>query len=368
MDRRLTYLTFLIIVFTLQSCKLGRFIYHNYANITDYKIFPARVLEAPQKPFLFPYSDTPKIPQIISYNNQEVPFEKFIAENHSVAFLIIQNDTILYEKYFHEYNEHSTVASFSMAKSFTSMLIGIALDEGLIESIDEPITNYIPELAENGFEQVTIKHLLQMTSGLDFNEAYKNPFGHVATFYYGINLRKAISKLKLARQPGEKFEYTSGQTQLLGLVLERALGNRSISDYFEEKIWKPIGMEYDGTWSIDRKNNGLEKTFCCVNARARDFAKLGRLYLRKGNWDGEQIISEKWVEESTKIDTAEGSVWNYQYQWWLPSRDGDFTADGLLGQYIYVNPEKNLIIVRLGTKTGDVNWKKFIPELAKSYE
>ncbi len=367
MNKRLTLIYILIATLTLQSCKFGRFIYYNYANITDYKIFPYRELKAPKEPFIFPYSSAAKVPQTIRYKDQNISFENFIEQKHSVAFLVIQNDTILYEKYFQGYNEQSTVASFSMAKSFTSMLIGIALDEGLIKSINEPITNYIPELRPNGFEVVTIKHLLQMTSGLDFNEAYKNPFGHVATFYYGTNLRNAISKLKLARAPGEKFEYTSGQTQILGLVLERAIGDRTISDYFEEKIWKSIGMEYDGSWSIDRKKDGLEKTFCCVNARARDFAKLGRLYLHKGNWQGKQIISKKWIEQSTKIDTTAGSAWNYQYQWWLPSNTGDFTADGLLGQYIYVNPKKNLIIVRLGTKTDDVNWKEFIPEFAKYY-
>ncbi|MGO1244469.1 serine hydrolase [Sphingobacterium sp. JB170] len=367
MNKRLTSVYFLMVILTLQSCKLGRFVYYNYANITDYKIFPSRTLKAPEEPFLFPYAATPKFPQSTRYNNQNIAFEEFIEQKHSVAFLVIQNDTIQYEKYFQGYDEESTVASFSMAKSFTSMLIGIAIDEGLIKSVNEPVTNYIPELRANGFEAVTIKHLLQMTSGLDFNEAYKNPFGHVATFYYGTNLRKAISKLKLARSPGEKFEYTSGQSQLLGLIVERAIGDRSITDYFHEKIWKSIGMEYDASWSIDRKKDGLEKTFCCVNAKARDFAKLGRLYLHKGNWEGKQIISQKWVEESTKIDTADGSAWNYQYQWWLPSRDGDFTADGLLGQYIYVNPKRNLIIVRLGTKTDDVNWKEFIPEFAKHY-
>jgi CubicO group peptidase (beta-lactamase class C family) len=142
----------------------------------------------------------------------------------------------------------------------------------------------------------------------------------------------------------------------LGLVLERALNGKTVSTYLQEKIWTPLGMEYDASWSIDKKKNGLEKTFCCLNACARDFAKIGRLYLNKGNWNGKQIVSQKWVEESTKIDISEGSYEGYQYQWWLPSRTGEFMAQGILGQFIYVNPSKNIIIVRMGEDYGTIDW------------
>jgi CubicO group peptidase (beta-lactamase class C family) len=254
-----------------------------------------------------------------------------------------------------------------MAKSVISILIGIALEEGHIQSLMEPITNYIPELIPNGFEKVRIEHLLQMTSGLKYNESYFNPFGDVATFYYGTNLRKAIAKMKLKEVPGNHFEYQSGNTQLLGLVLERALKGKTITAYLEEKIWQPLGMEFSASWSIDRKKNGLEKAFCCLNARARDFAKLGRLYLKNGDWNGKRIVSAEWVMQSTRIDTTNGSAWFYQYQWWLPTKNGDFTARGILGQYIYVNPEKELIIVRLGKKQGGVHWMTMLPALAKGY-
>jgi CubicO group peptidase (beta-lactamase class C family) len=203
-----------------------------------------------------------------------------------------------------------------------------------------------------------------MTSGLKFNEGYFNPFGKVAIFYYGTKLRNATERLKLETTPGTKFAYKSGNTQVLGHILDKVLEDKTITQYFYEKIWDPLKMEYDGSWSIDRKKNGMEKTFCCVNARARDFAKIGRLYLNKGNWNGKQLVSEKWVEESTKIDTTDASANYYQYQWWIPSHDGDFIANGILGQYIYVNPNKNLIIVRLGKKTGDVKWWSFFRFLA----
>ena len=126
-------------------------------------------------------------------------------------------------------------------------------------------------------------------------------------------------------------------------------------------------MEYDASWSIDKNKNGLEKTFCCINARAIDFAKIGRLYLNKGNWQGKQIVSKKWVSESTKTDTTNGSVWFYKYQWWIPTETGDFMAEGILGQFVYVNPSKNLIIVRLGKKEGDVDWWNTFTSLASFY-
>ncbi len=356
-------MTFLI----FSSCKLGRFVYYNFADITDYKIFPYRTATAPEHPFTFAQASHPKFPKKINMGDKNYAFDSLLQDNQTVAFLIIQNDSIQYERYFHNYDEKSVVASFSMAKSITSILMGIAIDEGLIQSIEEPITNYIPELKSNGFDDVTIHHLLQMTSGLNFNEGYKNPFGHVATFYYGTNLRKAINKLKLKNQPGKHFDYTSGTTQLLGLVLERALKSQTITSYLEQKLWQPLGMEFDATWSLDRKKNGLEKTFCCVNARARDFAKIGRLYLHKGNWNGKQIVPEKWVKESTRLDTSDGSTWFYQYQWWLPGDNGQFYAQGILGQYIFVDPNRNLVMVRLGEKVGNVNWIRLFTQIASSY-
>lgn len=356
-------LILVVLVLSMSSCKVGRFVYYNFADINDHKIFPTREVKASENPFEFPVSKHPIAPKEL--NGQS--FDDFLRKNNTVAFMIIRNDSIQYENYFHNYNEASVVPSFSMAKSIISILIGFAVDEGLILSVDEPITTYIPELQKNGFDKVTIKHLLQMTSGLKFNESYINPFGDAATFYYGRNLRKSISKMKLEEKPGERFKYVSGDSQLLGLVLERALKDKTVTEYLQQKLWTPLEMEYDASWSLDREDNGLEKTFCCVNARARDFAKIGRLYLNKGNWNGKQILSENWVNESTKVDTSDGSSWNYQYQWWLLTKQGDYMAQGILGQYIYVNPNKNLIIVRLGKNHGNTNWKQIFMSLAEAY-
>ena len=368
MRQFLIYFIVIVSAVALNSCKVGRFFVYNFADVKDYKKFPDRVAENDSSVFHFALANEGKVPKGIEVDGNTVEFEAFLEENKTLAFLIIKNDTIQYEKYFRKYDEASIVPSFSMAKSITSILVGCAIDDGFITSVNEPVTNYIPELKENGFEKVTIEHLLQMTSGLDFNESYVNPFGDAATFYYGTNLRKAISKLKLKSEPGLKFEYVSGDSQLLGLLLERALKNKTLTAYLEEKLWIPLEMEFDATWSLDRKKNGLEKTFCCVNARARDFAKIGRLYLNKGNWNGRQIVSESWVEQSTKLDTSNGSAWYYQYQWWLPTKTGDFMANGILGQYIYVNPDSDVIIVRLGKKEGKADWWEVLSSLGQAYK
>lgn len=358
----------LVFLLSLSSCKVARFFIFNFADINDHKKFPNREIETSENTFVFPYAKDEKVPKDLTIKGEKIAFKTFLEENNTVAFLIIKDDSIHYENYFDGYEASSIVPSFSMAKSVTSILIGCAIDDGLIQSVDEPVTNYIPELKENGFDQVNIEHLLQMTSGLDYNEGYSNPFGDVASFYYGRNLRKQLAKMKLKADAGKDFEYLSGNTQILGLVLERALKDQTVSNYLEEKLWKPLQMEYSATWSIDKKKEGLEKTFCCINARARDYAKIGRLFLNRGKWNDEQIISEEWVERSTKVDTSKGSAWFYQYQWWLPSKTGDFMAQGILGQYIYVNPNTNVIIVRLGKNSGKADWWTILSSLGQSYE
>jgi CubicO group peptidase (beta-lactamase class C family) len=260
------------------------------------------------------------------------------------------------------------VPSFSVAKSVTSILVGCAIADGSIQSVEQPVTDFVPELKDRGFDKVTIRHLLQQTSGLRFSESYINPFGGAAAFYYSTDLRTKTKRLRLKRPPGEDFEYTSGNTQILGLVLERAIKNKTITQYAQEKLWTPLGAEYLASWSIDRKKNGIEKTFCCINAAARDYTKIGRLYRDGGRWNSTQLVPETWVRESTTPDTTAGGVPYYKYQWWLPTpHRGDFVAQGHLGQYIYVHPANTIVIVRLGRREGKVPWVQAMRGLAEAY-
>lgn len=361
----------LFLLLTISSCKVGRFFIYNFADINDHKKFPKRDIEKSNLPFYFHHKINPnyassKISIPTNGKNKNYLFEDYLKINNTVAFIIIKKDTIVYEKYFDDYNKESIVPSFSMAKSVVSMLIGCAIDDGLIQSIDEPITNYLPEFKKNGFEKVTISHLLNMTSGINFNESYYNPFGNAASIYYGRNLKKEMLKLKLNPNNTNSFSYSSGDTQLLGLILESSLKGKKISNYLEEKIWKPIGMEYNASWSLDKKN-GLEKTFCCLNSVALDYAKLGRLYLKKGDWNGKQILSKEWVEKTTKSENNKSGVWYYQNHWWISDKvEMSFRAEGILGQYIYVNPKTETIIIRLGRNYGkNVGWNSIFNQLAQ---
>ncbi len=361
-----SFLLLILFFFIFSSCKVGRFFIYNFADINDHKKFPSRTLTASATPFQFmDGKGSMKMPKL-TIKGKSYTLDEFNEANKTVAFLIIRNDSILFEHYYDGYSRTSIVPSFSVAKSFTSALIGCAIADGYIKSENEPITNYIPELKNAGFDKVSIRHVLQMTSGLKFNESYYNPFGDAATFYYGRKLRKSIAKMKMEEAPGTDFEYQSGNTQLLGLILERALKTKTVTQYLQEKIWTPLQMETPASWSIDKKKEGLEKTFCCINATAVDFAKFGRLYLNKGNWNGQQLVPADWVAASTKLDTAEASVKYYQYQWWIPRPGRDFMAEGILGQFIYVCPEKNLVVVRLGSSTANAPWWSVFVKLAES--
>lgn len=394
----ITYCFLVGIVITSISCHVGRFFVFNFADIRDHKKFPANPIEAPEVPFQFTdgtASKAFKLPDSISISKKRYPLDAALEKSGTVAFLIIRNDSILYERYFKGYEENSIVPSFSVAKSYTSALVGIAIQEGYIKSIKDPITRYLPELNPKYFDAVTIEHLLNMRSGIDFNESYINPFGHVAKFYYGRNIPKYITKLKTEKAPDTEFNYISICPQLLGMAVERTTG-KSLSQYLQEKIWQPLGMEHDASWSLDSRKHHATKAFCCLNARAHDFAKFGRLYLHNGQWNGQQIVPEAWVKASTTF-TNDLNGYLYSYQWWhnritvadngqtvtglhqkrtftnkegvtnkyIVTPSGDFYAEGILGQFIYVYPEKNIIMVRLGKKYGSIGWARFFLQLSR---
>ncbi|HET8808938.1 MAG TPA: serine hydrolase [Flavobacteriaceae bacterium] len=363
---RIILILFLVAFF--QSCQVGKMIVYNFADIKDHKKFPNRTVETDSTKFFFPKAVNPTVPKKFTKNDSSsISFERFLENHETVAFLIIKNDSLYYEEYFDGYSQESVVPSFSMAKSVLSILVGMAIEDGYISSVQDPVTKYIPEMKSEKFGQITLENLLQMTSGIQFTESYWNPFGDAAAFYYGRNLVKKTKRLKVETPPGTQFDYASGNSQILGLVLSNALPeDTTLSEYLERKLWKPLGMEYNATWSLDEKN-GIEKTFCCLNARAIDYAKIGRLYLREGNWNKKQLVPKNWVETSTKVDTTNASPWFYQHQWWLPTKNGDFMAKGILGQFIYVNPNKDLIMVRLGKDYGEVDWTDIFVGLAAQY-
>jgi CubicO group peptidase (beta-lactamase class C family) len=241
-----------------------------------------------------------------------------------------------------------------MAKSFVSILTGIALDEGKIKSVDQPVSDFLPEFKEGENSKLTIKHLLTMSSGINFDEDYVNPLAYPAQSYYGSDLKKLTYKYKVKDEPGKAFIYLSGNTELLSFILEKATG-KTLSEYASEKLWKPLGAKNSAFWSLDHKD-GSEKAYCCFNSNAPDFARIGELYLDSGKWNGQQLISSQYVIHSiTPADLLSGSAKNdeYGYSWWLiPDYKGHriFYARGILGQYIICIPDKKMVVVRLGKK------------------
>jgi CubicO group peptidase (beta-lactamase class C family) len=277
---------------------------------------------------------------------------KQIEAYRPIAFLVIQNDSIKYEEYWDHFSDSSLTSSFSMGKTFVSILAGIAIDEGKIKSLDQPVGDFLPEFREGLAKQLTVRHLLNMSSGIDFDEDYLNPLGYPAEAYYGSELKKLTLKYKVKEQPGKTHIYLSGNTILLELVLEKATG-MTISEYASEKLWIPMGAAHSAFWSLDHEG-GNEKAYCCFNSNARDFARFGKLYLDSGRWNGKQLVSEEYVLNSIKpanlVDEQGRKIDHYGLSWWLLNykQHAIFYARGILGQYIIVIPDKKMIIVRLG--------------------
>ena len=363
------WIIYLLLIMTLfSSCHVGRFFYWNFADVNDYKKFPAYKIKKADEAFKFfeaKHQISFRIPDKFKNTDKEISFDQFLIKHKTIAFLIIRNDTIIFEKYFKGYSKESIMPSFSVSKAFVSALTGIAIEDGFIKNTDQKVTEFLPELSKNGFDKVSIENLLNMRTGLKFSEVYLNPFAETGKFYYGRNLKKYVRKLKVKEIPGEKYEYQSGNTQILAEIIEKT-SSKKLPDYLQEKIWKPIGMEYDASWNYDSKRSGMIKAFCCLNARARDFAKFGRLYLNNGNWNGKQIVPADWIARSTSVinDSKDSQDYSYTYQWRVIG-NGCFFAKGLLGQYIYVDPVKNLIFLRFGESYAKTDWADLFLSLTK---
>ena len=358
------------------------------SDVYDYQKFPQRMIQAGSEPFFFRQGsaeDEARVRSMLESTLRIDDLDCSLEAAGTQAFSVIQNDTILYERYFNGARRESIVTSFSMAKSFTSALVGIALAEGYIESVDNPVTKYLPELAarDTRFSNITLRHLLMMSSGLqyapeDYPVFVDDIFSDDSLAYYYPNLRDlALENTRIIEPPGKHFLYNNYNLLLIGMVLERATG-QNVSYYLQEKIWKPIGMEFNGSWCLDSQESGFEQMQSGINARAIDFAKFGRLYLKNGSWNGKQVIDSAWVAESTQeersIDRASYYLYdpNYEYYrifkdngyygyfWWgLHKDDGkhDFLASGHLTQRIYISPQAGLIIVRNGERDLPKDWE-----------
>jgi CubicO group peptidase (beta-lactamase class C family) len=315
-------------------------------SATEYQIFENRKIKA---------LDPKPWPQSSSYNSRVLPqnIEERLREVDSHAFIIIKNDSLIHEQYWDNFSDTSHTNSFSMAKSYTGALLGFALQDGYIKSLAEPVSTYIPEFEKDWRSKITLEHLVTMTTGIAFDENYANPFSYPAEGYYGSDLLKASARYdEKESEPGTTYKYLSGNTALLGYCIMKATG-KTLSDYLSEKLWTPLNCEYDAYWSLD-KRNGVEKSFCCINSNAKDFARMGKLYMHFGNWNGKQLLDSNFVKSSiapyqcNEEDCTPNHT--YGYSWWLTEYKGltVFYMRGMLGQYVICVPEKRLVISKLG--------------------
>ncbi len=399
----------IFIAFGYSCTVMTRSVKYLHADIDDYKIFPSVEINTGNEPFTFEAGNKKILGEyfIDKKDSSSLKLDEYLSKTSTTAFLVIRNDSILFEKYYNGYDREQISTLFSVSKSVTSLLVGLAVDDGFIESVHDPVTQYIPELRnkDSKFEELTIEDLLNMRSGLKFKETYSTPFSKMTRLYYGTNQLGKIKRMKFECEPGTKHNYQSISTAILGIIVENATG-KELGKYLEEKVWIPLGMENGATWSLDDKKHRSAKSFSGLNATAIDLAKIGRLYLNNGNWNGKQIISEEWIQKSinpnmendgyqyqwynfsfmgnfkgqvyfpdsisaqTRMDSMNFDKYQItQYQilqdnshnnkWWIDIYSDNYFALGIMKQVLYVNPKKNIIMVRLGEK-GDFHYPNFM--------
>lgn len=324
---------------------------HTTAYLTDYKKFYNDSILKSAQPQPWPLHDFYN--QFLTNN----ALEDYHKDRKTVAYLVIKSDSILYEKYYDGFGRDSKSNSFSVVKSVVSTLMGIAIQDGDIKSLDQKVVDFIPDLKGPYADQVTVGDLSSMASGQKWSEEYYNPFSVTSASYFVKDLDALIIDQPITEKPGEKFRYKSGTTQLLGMVIKKATG-KTLSDYLTEKLWQPLGAEKTALWQLDSKEKGMEKAFCCLATNARDFARIGKLYKNHGRWNGTQLLDSSFVELSVKPRFEQSP--QYGYGWWLDDFRGKkiFMMRGHLGQYILVVPEEDLIVVRLGHLKDEVNKNK----------
>lgn len=250
---------------------------------------------------------------------------------------------------------------YSITKSILSLLLGLAIEDGLIQSLDQPVSDFLPTFNDPDLKAVRIEHLLQMTSGLPYVErTINNPFGLHAHLTYTDDITGLLQTVEAGVPPGTRFVDKSVDYALLGRVLQVALKGESITAYLQRRLWFPLGAVYPATWSVDSVGKGVVKTWCCLAMTARDLARFGVLMQDRGQWQGRQLIPRDWVKASLSINTEEGSIANYQYGWWLmPGEPFAFRAEGILGQFLFVLPANRIVIVRLGKSLGNMDWSEW---------
>ncbi|MBK9361373.1 MAG: serine hydrolase [Rubrivivax sp.] len=314
--------------------------------------------------------------------------EADVAAHGTVALLVARRGQLVYERYFDGYTPDRLTAVFSIAKSVVSLLLGMAIEEGSIAGVDEPVTRHLPELAAQDprFAQVTLRHLLAMRSGIAFDEGYRSPTSDAARFYLGTDLQAEVARLRIERAPNQIHKYQSGDTQLLGQVIERATG-LPLARYAQQRLWRPLGAEFDASWSTDAA--GQARAFCCFNARPRDLLRLGLMVAAEGQWNGRRLVGADWLRRSTAamsgLPGPADPAWRnierphapeaafFAWHWRVrplpggpPLQPGPRVyAQGLHGQILLIDRDSQTVVLRLGRHQGGRHWPTWLDELVR---
>jgi len=325
-------------------------------------IYPVRVIRRSPRPSILAPGKPMALPVSFRVPDREIDTRHFLAEVETTGLLVLKDDRLVFEQYWLGNDATTQTISWSVVKSFVSALVGIAIGEGAIKSVEDPVTRYVPELAGSGYDGVRLKDVLQMSSGIRWNEDYSDPesdisvFGRV--FRRGESLDAFAARCVRGREPGTYNLYNSTDTHVLGMVLRRAT-DRALSEYLKEKLWDPIGAEADAFWIVD--STGAEMAGGGLNAALRDYARLGALYLNGGSWNGARIVPEDWVKASVTPDAPHlmpgprpGAAvpLGYGYQWWVPDNSGVYSAIGIYNQFVFVDPKARVVIAKSSAFRG----------------
>ena len=312
-----------------------------FKNIRE--LLPTRIINKSDYPLSLSYELDDFSDISYRYKNNTYTIQDYINKFKVGGLIILRNGKILHEEYNFGNNQESRWISFSVTKSVTSMLLGAAIKDGFIKNVEEPVVTYLPHLIDSSYKDVTIKQVLHMSSGIKWNEDYTDPYSDVslASGLNSLELYSYLNKLGKSSNPGEKFNYNTGEANLIGGIVRSAIGN-NLSTYLEQKIWKPFGMEHDAYWVLDN-NYSLELGGCCINATLRDYSRIGLFAMNKGiTREGIAVLPTNWIDESTN---PSNNLKYYGYQWWLDGPEYEsFYADGIFGQFIWIDPSSKIVV------------------------
>jgi len=364
-------LSSVLLALSATDCVYGRMLYYNTPTLAAPTYFDARSVAPSETPLVLPEQETPDAFGIKQARGESyASFDELLEENETRAFVAIHDGSIVYERYFADFSRETLLPSFSISKTYAALLVGCALADGLFRSLQSRLVDYLPGLSSKpGYGAIELGQALRMTSGIDYDEES----AQTPLLYYTEQLWGRMGAYDAKWPAGSRYLYGSINIQLLWGALHATIPQGTVTQYFEERVWKPLGASRSASWSLDSRESGVEKFFSGFNATARDHALLGLVYLYGGSLNGHRIVPPGWVRDSLApdpvagiVEITEGRMRRGKYQWFLTIDGRAFFAKGYHGQYVFVVPESRTVFVRFGEGYGDVSWPGLFLDLSRA--